>query len=441
LQGSKSVYMNIAIITDSFPPMIDGVSRCALGYAQALHDGGYGEIIVITPKIPGLKYDYPFKVYGFPSVSINYSHYRAGHPFVPYLARKLKKMKIDIIHAHSPFTSMLLARQLRRLLDVPIVFTQHTKWHYDIAEAVSSNTLRREIERYAYMNIRAADEIWAVSKGAGEYLKSRGYKGDYFVVPSGSEVVHTEAQEDDSDASVPSPCIKVMVKEKFSLPDGVPVLLFVGRMMWYKGIASIIDALKLLRERGFEFRMIFVGDGEDFSEIKTVVTDYNLGDRIHFAGRISDRAELMGYYSASDLFLFLSTYDTQGLVVQEAAAASCPSLVPEESAPAEFLEDGVTGFITKSDPAHVADKIESIFSDKAHLKTVGESASEHVYIPWERAIVKAADRYRDVLRDYKANRRKTVRSKIKRTVKYRLIKVARAGKAGGTKLRLKVIGR
>jgi len=423
--------MNIAIITDSFPPMIDGVSRCALGYAQALHDGGYGNIIVITPKVPGLKYDYPFTVYGFPSVPIHYSHYRAGHPFIPYLVRKLKKMNIDIIHAHSPFTSMLLARQLRRFLDIPIVFTQHTKWHYDIAQAVSSNTLRREVERYAYMNIKAADEVWAVSKGAGEYLKSRGFKGEYVVMPSGSETIDTIADNS----------VKANIREKLSLPDGVPVLLFVGRMMWYKGIASIIDSLKLLREREFEFRMIFVGDGEDFSEIKAIVSDYNLCDRVCFAGRVSDRVELMGYYSVSDLFLFLSTYDTQGLVVQEAAALSCPALVPGESAPAEFLEDGVTGFITESDPAHVADKIVNIFSDMEHLKSVGEKASEHVYIPWERAIVKVTDRYGRLVKEYNKKLKKTVRAKIKRTVKYRLIKVARAGKQGSAKLKFKVIGR
>ncbi|MCL2280064.1 MAG: glycosyltransferase [Oscillospiraceae bacterium] len=423
--------MNIAIITDSFPPMIDGVSRCALGYAQALHDGGYGNIIVITPKIPGLKYDYPFPVYGFPSVSIHYSHYRAGHPFIPYLVRKLKKMDIDIIHAHSPFTSMLLARQLRRFLDIPIVFTQHTKWHYDIAQAVSSKALRREIERYAYINIRAADEVWAVSKGAGEYLKSRGFKGGYVVMPSGSEVIATTAESS----------AKTSIREKFSLPDGVPVLLFVGRMMWYKGIALQLDALKLLRERGFMFRMIFVGDGDDLDDIKIKVADYGLDDCVCFAGRVTDRAELMGYYCVADLLLFLSTYDTQGLVVQEAAAASCPALVPSESAPAEFLEDMVTGFITESNPALVADKIESIFSDRDHLRTVGKMASEHVYIPWERAIVKVADRYRELTKEYNKNLRKTVRVKIKRTVKYRLIKVARAGKQGGAKLRLKVIGR
>jgi len=423
--------MNIAIITDSFPPMIDGVSRCALGYATALHDGGYGNIIVVTPKVPGLRYDYPFKVYGFPSVSVHYSHYRAGHPFIPHLARKLKKMNIDVIHAHSPFTSMLFARQLRRFLDIPIVFTQHTKWHFDIAQAVSSNTLRREIERYAYMNIRAADEVWAVSHGAGEYLKSRGFKGDYVVIPNGSDSIDTTK----------SNSTQARLCETLNLSENVPVLLFVGRMMWYKGIALLLEALELLHDRKFDFQMIFVGDGEDFDEIKAQVHGSVLHNHVHFAGNISDRTELMGYYGASDLLLFLSTYDTQGLVVQEAAAVACPALVPAESAPAEFLEDGVTGFISDSDPICVADKIERIFSDKENLKSVGEAASQHVYIPWERAIVKAADRYGKLVKNYKKKRRETVRVKVKRTVKYRLIKAARAGKSGGTKLRLKILGK
>ncbi|MCL2249203.1 MAG: glycosyltransferase [Oscillospiraceae bacterium] len=419
--------MNIAIITDSFPPMIDGVSRCALGYATALHDGGYGEIIVVTPKVPGLKYDYPFKVYGFPSVSVHYSHYRAGHPFIPYLARKLKKMNIDVIHAHSPFTSMLLARQLRRILDIPIVFTQHTKWHYDIAQAVSSRTLRREIERYAYMNIKAADEVWAVSRGAGEYLVSRGYKGDYVVMPNGSDVTAVS-----SDSS-----LELGLREKLKLPDDVPVLLYCGRMMWYKGISLKLKALELLRKRGIKFRMIFVGDGEDLDEIKASAKEYGLSDCVLFTGRISDRSELMAYYGIADLFLFLSTYDTQGLVVQEAAAASCPALVLSESAPAESITDGVTGFVTDSNLSSVADKIEQILSDRASLKSIGNNALENVYIPWDSAIVNAAHRYSAVAKNYRERRKESVRVKIRRTVRYRLIKVTR----GGKKLRLKVIGR
>jgi glycosyltransferase involved in cell wall biosynthesis len=145
----------------------------------------------------------------------------------------------------------------------------------------------------------------------------------------------------------------------------------------------------------------------------------------------------MAYYGIADLFLFLSTYDTQGLVVQEAAAASCPALVLSESAPAESITDGVTGFVTDSSTKSVVDKIEQILSDRTLLKSIGNSAFECVYIPWNSAIVNATSRYSAVAKNYRERRRKSVRVKIKRTVRFRLIKATRRGK----KLRLKVIGR
>jgi len=382
--------MNVAIITDSFPPMMDGVSRCALGYAQALHDGGYGNTIVVTPRMPHTKYDYPFPVYGFSSVSFPYADYRAGHPFIPYLASTLKEMEIDILHAHSPFTSMLFARQLRRFLKIPIVFTQHTKWDFDIAQAISSAVLQREIEHYVYKSIAKADELWAVSRGAGEYLQSRGYKGGYVVMPNGTDFTKTEVD----------PALLDDLERRYDLPRGVPVLLFVGRMMWYKNIGLIFDTMDILIKRGFDFRMFFVGDGEDFSEIKKTASDRGLTKHALFSGRISDRDVLMSYYTRADLLVFLSTYDNAPIVIQEAAACRCAALVTRGSSTSEVLEDGVNGFFVDEDANCAAEAIISIFADRKRLGEVSAAASEQVYLPWGKAIRQAVDRYEYIKSNY-----------------------------------------
>jgi len=375
--------MNVAIITDSFPPMIDGVSRCALGYAKALQEGGYGNSIVITPRMPNIKYDYPFPVYGFSSVSIPYADYRAGHPFIPALVNTLKSMNVDLLHSHSPFTSMILARQLRRFLKIPIVFTQHTKWDFDIAQAISSKVLQRELEHYVYKSISKADEVWAVSRGAGEYLNSRGYKGDFVVMPNGTDFRKTSVDE----------ALVGQLSKRYDLPDGVPVLIFVGRMMWYKNIGLIYDTLEILIKRGFDFRMFFVGDGEDFTDIRKDATSRGIDKYVIFAGRVSDRDELTTYYTRSDLLVFLSTYDNAPLVVQEAAACQCPALVTRGSSTSEILEDGVNGFFVDEDAKEAADAIQKIFTDRKRLEEVSEAASNQVYLPWDKAIRQAVERY------------------------------------------------
>jgi len=386
--------MNVAIITDSFPPMMDGVSRCALGYAQALHDGGYGNTIVITPRMPNTRYDYPFPVYGFSSVNFPYADYRAGHPFVPYLINTLKDMEVDVLHAHSPFTSMLLARQLRRFMKIPVVFTQHTKWDFDIAQAISSVVLQREIEHYVYKSISRADELWAVSRGAGEYLKNRGYKGDFVVMPNGTDFAKTDVD----------PVLIDDLEKQYDLPPGIPVLLFVGRMMWYKNIGLIFETMEILIKRGFDFRMFFVGDGEDFSDIKKTAAEKNLIKHVLFTGRVSERDILMSFYTRADLLVFLSTYDNAPLVVQEAAACRCAALVVRGSSTSEILEDGVNGFFVNEDANDAAEAIMSVFADRKRLGEVSAAASEQVYLPWDKAVKQAVDRYEHIKSTYKYKR-------------------------------------
>ena len=383
--------MNVAIITDSFPPMVDGVSRSALAYAKALHEGGYGQCIVIAPRMPRVKYHYPFPVYGFRSIKLPYDEYRAGHPFMPTLIKKLKSMDIDILHAHSPFISMTLARQLRRRLEIPIVFTQHTKWDYDIAEVVSSKVLRREVERHVYRSISKADDLWAVSRGAGEHLNSRGYKGNFIVMPNGTDFPQGKA----------NPALLEQINDRFDLPEGVPVLLFVGRMMWYKNISLILDTLESLHKANFDFRMLFVGDGEDIVDIKKMTADKGLNGLVHFVGRVDDRNTLMSYFERSNLFILLSVYDNAPLVIREAAACACPSLVLRGSSTAEIIDDGVNGFHVGESAVLAAEAIMKIFSDRSRLEEVSAAASQQVYLPWNKVIERAVERYELVIKEYK----------------------------------------
>ena len=367
--------------------MVDGVSRCALGYALGMHEGQFGNCFVVAPKQPRVKYgDYPFPVYGFSSFGLWYHDYRVGHPYLPKLIKKMKELDIELIHSHSPFTAMTIARQLRRFLKIPIVFTQHTKWDYDLARAMPIKPIAWVLERYVYNNIKASNEVWAVSDGTGKYLHERGYKGDYFVMPNGTDFPSGLADE----ARLKD------ISEKHSLPAEVPVLLFVGRMMLYKGIAMIIEALEMLRANGFDFRMLFVGDGKDLADAKKMVKGKNLDDCVHFTGRINDREVLRTYYSRADLFLLPSTYDNAPLVVQEAAACSTPSLVIRGSSSAEVVEEGVSGYLSEQTSVSLAETIQEIFSDKDKLTEVAKAAAEHVYTPWIKVVERSMSRYRIV---------------------------------------------
>lgn len=95
-------------------------------------------------------------------------------------------------------------------------------------------------------------------------------------------------------------------------------------MRWYKGIRLILDGLAQARAQGARFTMLFVGDGTDMADIQALARENGLWEDCVFAGAVRDRELLRAYYSRGDLFLFPSTFDTNGIVVREAAACALP---------------------------------------------------------------------------------------------------------------------
>ena len=233
--------LKVCLMNDSFPPAIDGVANAVTNYADII-TREHGSAAVVTPYYPDADDSvYPYPVLRYPSIdTTKLVGYRAGVPFDPDLMEDLEKRGFDIIHSHCPITSTLLARGLREQINKPVVFTYHTKFDIDIANAVSSKLLQEEAAALLVANITACDEVWTVSRGAGENLRKLGYQGDYRVMPNGVDFPQGRVDE----------ALIAEVTEGFDLPEGLPVFLFVGRMMWYKGIRIILDALKLLKEEG-----------------------------------------------------------------------------------------------------------------------------------------------------------------------------------------------
>ena len=383
--------LRVCLLNDSFPPVIDGVANVVVNYATILHKMNQ-HVVVGTPRYPGVVDDYPFPVVRYPSFNTTkLVGYRTGNPFNSFALRELVGDGLDLIHSHCPVTATLLARSLREVADVPIIMTYHTKYDIDIAKAIKFQWLQSAAIDALVNNISAVDEVWVVSQGAGENLRKLGYQGDYRVMENGV----------DFPRGLAAPAQVAALRQSLGLREGLPVFLFVGRMMWYKGIRLILDALDMLHRDGKAFHMLFVGDGQDREEIEAYAGELGLDSACTFTGAIHDRELLRSYFGLSDLFVFPSTFDTNGLVVREAAACGTPSLLIRGSCAAEGVEERRSGLLCEENAGSLATALAQSMEKLDKLSEIGRRAMDELYIPWDTAVHRAHVRYEQVVENYR----------------------------------------
>lgn len=381
--------LKVGIFVDSFYPVVDGVSQVVNNYCKYLNKYDDVDVTLVTPRYPGGNYgQYSFKTYIYNSFGSNKSvGYRVGWPFVLKTVKDVRDMDFDIIHIHAPLASSELVRLAYKNGKAKIILTYHTKYDVDFEARLKNSLFKKAAYAFLRANVNFADEAWIVSEGSEEALRRVGFTGKCRVMENGVDFVK-EPQDDNKCEAL---------KDELDIPEGVPVFSFVGRMQWYKNLELVCNALKLVKDSGLDFRMLFVGEGTDLDDIKALVKKLGLDGNVIFTGAVRDRERLRVFYSITDLFLFLSTFDTAAIVVKEAAACNCPVLFAEGSDSAYGVVDGENGWFSKETPEALSKKIIEICAEPEKLKTVGKKASETLYVPWSVSVDNALKRYRELL--------------------------------------------
>lgn len=390
LKKGISHKMKVCLANDSFPPLIDGVIGAVVNYATYINRD-YGSAVVATPYYPGAVDDFPFDVVRYKSFNTEKKlGYRTGYPFSGKAMRALTEFSPDIIHSHCPMASTVMCRELRKLTGAPLILTYHTKFDLDIQRLIKHKMFQDIAIEQMVKNLESCDEIWAVNRGAGENLKSLGYKGDYVVMKNGV----------DFENCPPTELELSLINKELGLPtDGTPVFLFVGRILWYKGIRIILDSLRDLKTLGHDFRMIFVGKGQDEEDIKKCASEHGLAENCIFAGPIYDRAKLKTVYGRADMLFLPSVFDNDPLVVKEAAAAHTGSLLIKDSSSADGVTHMSDGVLIEENSESMTKAMLPFFENPALWKELGEKSSETLYLSWEDSVAKAVKRYEEVLKN------------------------------------------
>ena len=104
------------------------------------------------------------------------------------------------------------------------------------------------------------------------------------------------------------------VNAKYGLDADDTVLLFTGRINFIKNIDFIVRSLRIVKDKGIRFKMLFVGQGQDEDKLKALITECGLDEDVVLCGLVKEKEMLEKIYSRAKLFLFPSLYDANSLV-------------------------------------------------------------------------------------------------------------------------------
>ena len=271
---------------------------------------------------------------------------------LPFIVRRLKP---DIAHLHFPYPWGELAHLLWGKSRRTVI-----TYHSDI---VRQRSLLRFYEPFLWRLLAKADRIIASSDHylEGSFYLSR-YADKSTVIPYGIDLKRFSSPPADAEA----------IRRR----HGSPLLLFVGRLRYYKGLQYLLEAMQDL-----EASLLLVGKGPMEEEWLNLATELGLAKKVTFLGEVPEE-ELPLYYHACDIFVLPASERSEafGIVQLEAMACGKPVVCTELGTGTSYVNiDGLTGLVVPPrDPVALAGAIERLLSDPELREEMGQRAKERV---------------------------------------------------------------
>lgn len=371
--------MRIAYFTESLLPLVDGVSLTLGHLFDDLVERGV-EFRIYSPFVPPPDVAWSDRVRKLPSVSFPlYTDYRLSIPWGQGLTKELDAWDPDLVHVVSPTPTAGWARRYARRRGIPVVATFHTHFvsyfrYYGFGA----------IQRFGWWLLRRVYRrcrtIFTPSRAIADELRSQGI-GPVRIWSRGVDTeLYSPAWRD--------PTLRASV----GADDDVPLVLMVSRLVKEKDLLDLPPMARSLEKRGHEFRLVLVGDGPLRARLEEQLPD------AVFVGYQSGEA-LSRWYASADIFVFPSTTETFGNVVQEALASGVPAVVVDRGGPQTVIEPGVTGLVARAnDPLDLAEKVGRLLADPALRQRMAAAARRQTEgRSWERINDELLDGYRQVL--------------------------------------------
>jgi glycosyltransferase involved in cell wall biosynthesis len=316
----------LALVTETWPPEINGVAMTLSRLASGLRESGWG-VRVVRPRqrheadasrdadsllVPGLPIP-------------GYSGLRFGLPVVTRLRREWQKQRPDIVHIATEGPLGWAALQAAENLGIPVTSTFHTNFHR-YCKHYRIGWLRGVVTRHLRQFHNRAALTMVPNAVLGQQLELEGYR---HVVTLGRGVdTHLFNPRRRSSA----------LRAAWGVPEPGLAILYVGRLAPEKNLRVVEAAFKKIEEVYPSARMIWVGDGPELERLRKAYP-------AHVLAGAKQGEELASYYASADLFLFPSQTETYGNVVPEALASGVPVVAYDYAAASMLIKHGQHGLL------------------------------------------------------------------------------------------------
>ena len=375
--------MKILMLTWEYPPrIVGGIARVVHDLSKRLIKDGH-EVTVVTYRdnadVPEYENDKGVNVYRVDNYMIHPNNFidwimQLNFNMLSKATEIINKEGgFDVIHAHDWLVTYA-AKSLKNAYDIPIVATIHA------TEAGRNSGIHDETQRYIN------DTEWLLTYEATEVIVNSNYMKNEIqrlfglpfdkinVIPNGINLSNFTGIERDYD-----------FRRQYAM-DNEKIILYVGRLVYEKGIQHLIAAMPKVLSNYHDAKLIIAGRGGMMDELRQEANNLGLNDKIYFTGYL-DSKQVQKMYKCADVAVFPSTYEPFGIVALEAMLAGVPTVVSDVGGLDEIVTHGVDGMKAYAGNANsIADSITALLYDHQLATNVAKKAKQKVkeQFNWEK---------------------------------------------------------
>lgn len=414
--------MRVGIFTESYPPLVNGVSTSILMLEHALTKLGH-EVFIIT--VSDNKKDYVLENNGhilrLPSVNLaNCYDYKMTSVYPIKAVNMIKKMNLDVIHSNVEFTVGIFARVVSEQLSIPLVHTYHTNWedytHYITKNKKILDDICKKLLKYlvVFFEDKTVTELIVPSNKIYNLFKDK-YKftKNIHIIQTGIETSKFY-KENFNQKDINS------LKKKLGIKKKDFVVMTVSRLAKEKSVDRIINNYKELVKKYSNMKLLIVGDGPDIDKLKDEAKSLGVSDSVIFTGKVP-LSDIPIYYQLGNVFVTASKSETQGLTVVEAISSSLPVVAVKDDSFVNSVIEDFNGFVFTNDEKYI-NSISKLYEDKdLYNRLSNQSRLLSADFSSEYFALKVLKVYETAIENYKKDNKKII-NKIKNNIASRKYK-------------------